>query len=147
MKKLLSLLTVLTLVLTLASCGGTAETTESTDDAASTSGSPLHGYIVEGNTIKFIFDSALYPSFDEVETVTIAGEMNGWDPAAADWQATDDDGDGVWTFESTLDEAPVGSAFKFVTNEVDWQQPNADKLDEMYLKDDGFGGFNIVIVE
>jgi hypothetical protein len=73
--------------------------------------------------------------------------MNGWDPAAADWQATDDDGDGVWTFETTLDEAPVGSAFKFVTNEVDWQQPNADKLDEMYLKDDGFGGFNIVIVE
>jgi hypothetical protein len=59
----------------------------------------------------------------------------------------DDDGDKVWEFKTTLDVVPVGSKFKYVSNEVDWNQPNADVLDEKYLADDGFGGFNLVVAE
>lgn len=143
MKRIVSILSLIVAAMMIVSCGGTAQTTEK---KSSGEAGTLCGYTISGNDITFTFNVKDYASFDEIESVTVSGEFNGWDPAAADWQATDDDGDGIWIFKTTLDQAPVGSKFKFVTNEVDWQQPAADKLDKKYLADDGFGGFNLVIV-
>ncbi|HBD96092.1 MAG: hypothetical protein A2015_16960 [Spirochaetes bacterium GWF1_31_7] len=142
MKRILSVLSLIAAVMMIASCEGGAETTATTKATAL----PLHGYTIAGNDITFYMNEVDYPSFDEVESMTLAGEFNGWDPAAAEWQMTDDDGDKVWEFKTTLDKTPVGSKFKYVSNQVDWNQPAADKLDKKYLADDGFGGFNLVIV-
>ncbi|MBP5449967.1 MAG: hypothetical protein J6Y01_07615 [Spirochaetales bacterium] len=38
---------------------------------------------------------------------------------------------------------PCGSKFKFVVNDIDWMQPDAEKTEKKYLTDDGFGGFNL----
>lgn len=142
MKRILSVLSLIAALIMAVSCEGGAETTAK--DAGSAT--PLHGFIIEGDNITFIMNEADYPSFEEVESVTVAGEFNGWDPAAADWQMTNDKGDGIWIFKTTLDKAPVGSKFKYVSNQIDWNQPSADKLDPKYLADDGFGGFNLVII-
>ena len=69
-------------------------------------------------------------------------QFQGWDPTAADWHATKGEG-GLWTFEAPLSTCPCGSKFKFVVNDIDWMQPDAEKTDPKYLTDDGFGGFNL----
>ncbi len=106
----------------------------------------LLGYKIDGDNVIFTFNVKDYASFDEVESITVAGEFNGWDPAAPEWQATDDDKDGIWIFKASKSLVPSGTKFKFVSNQVDWNQPAADKLDKKYLADDGNGGFNLVVL-
>lgn len=148
MKRFLSLTAMTLVFLMLSSIGvsAAAKAKKTKKDKAAATASTLQGYTVTGNNVKFTFNVKDYASFDEIESVTVSGEFNGWDPAAADWQATDDDKDGIWVLETTTDKVPCGSKFKFVSNQVDWNQPAADKLDKKFLADDGFGGFNLVIV-
>ncbi len=141
MKRIISILTVLVAMFSFIACEGGAETTE----AAAASNSAQCGFIIDGDKVTFTFDVKHYATFDPIEEATLAGEFNGWDPVAADWQMTDEDGDGVWTFETDLATVPCGSKFKFVGNQVDWMQPDAAVLDKKYLADDGFGGFNLVM--
>jgi hypothetical protein len=143
MKKLISVLAIIAVIMMVFACGGGSTKTKKVDDFKT-------GFQLDGDNILFTYQETDYANFDPVEAITVAGEFNGWDPAAPDWQATDDDGDGVWTFESTLEEVPCGTQFKFVANTVDWQQPPADALNASgrgsSLTDDGFGGFNLVLV-
>ena len=145
MKRIISILTLVAAMFTFVACGeeSTPDVTPRPDGAAVSD--TLTGFKIEGEKVIFTFNVKDYASFEEIEEVTVSGEFNGWDPVAADWQATDDDGDGIWTFETDLATVPCGTKFKFVTNQVDWMQPNADALDAKYLADDGFGGFNLVL--
>lgn len=140
---MISILTVVAAMFTFVACGegSTAEATDAKSGVSNT----IQGFVIEGDKITFTFNVKDYASFEEIEEVTVAGDFNGWDPVAADWQATDDDGDGIWTFVSDTATVPCGTKFKFVTNQVDWMQPAADVLDKKYLADDGFGGFNLVV--
>lgn len=147
MKKLVTIIALLIIVLLAFNCGG-----DGTAKAGGKDVSSLVGYKLDGDNITFVWDTAVYgaQNFDPIESITVAGEFNSWSVDAADWQATDSDGDGKWTFKSTTDAVPCGSQFKFVANEVDWQQPPADDikaagLDE-HITDDGYGGFNLVLV-
>jgi hypothetical protein len=143
MKRIISILTLVAAMFTFVACGGEGSTAQTT--SAATVSETLPGFKIEGEKVIFTFNVKDYASFEEIEEVTVSGEMNGWDPVAADWQATDDDGDGIWTFETDLATVPCGTKFKFVANQVDWMQPAADVLDAKYLTDDGFGGFNLVL--
>ncbi|MEM4398106.1 MAG: hypothetical protein QW757_05805, partial [Candidatus Woesearchaeota archaeon] len=99
MKKI-SILSIATLALMLivnVSLSAAAKTDGGSKKGGVTSGT-LVGYKIDGNKITFTFNVKDYASFDEIESVTVAGEFNGWDPNAPDWQATDDDKDGIWTF-------------------------------------------------
>ncbi|MCH5150922.1 MAG: hypothetical protein J1G30_09670 [Spirochaetales bacterium] len=151
MKRIISILTLVAAMFTFVACGGEGSSTAQTQTTApaesATVSDTLKGFKIEGDKVIFTFNVKDYASFEEIEEVTVAGDFNGWDPVAADWQATDDDGDGIWTFETDLATVPYGTKFKFVTNQVDWMQPNADVLDAKYLADDGFGGFNLVLAE
>ena len=53
----------------------------------------------------------------------------------------------LWEFETLLEKTPVGSIYKFVINNVNWIQPYSEKLHNMYLSDDGFGGYNTIITK
>jgi hypothetical protein len=143
MKRIISILTLVAAMFTFVACGGEKSTADVTPVNAVSD--TLSGFKIEGDKVIFTFNVKDYASFEEIEEVTVSGEFNGWDPVAADWQATDDDGDGIWTFETDLATVPCGTKFKFVTNQVDWKQPNADASDAKYLADDGFGVFNLVL--
>nr|HPO50793.1 hypothetical protein [Spirochaetota bacterium] len=100
----------------------------------------------EGDNVVFVFNPADYPAgFDETELVTVAGEFNGWDAGAQDWQAQLKE-DGMWYFTAPKEKVPSGSKFKFVINTVDWQQPDTTKVPKENLVDDGYGGFNLVCI-
>ncbi|HNZ27841.1 MAG TPA: hypothetical protein PLG34_04150 [Spirochaetota bacterium] len=142
MKKLNAFLSLAVIIAMLSvGCTSGGETKKKASEA-----DPRVGFEVKGDKVIFSLHTAVYGGqiLDEIESVTVAGEFNGWDTAAADWQASDDDGDGIWTLEKTLAEAPCGSKFKFVVNQVDWMQPPTE-IDKKYLTDDGFGGFNLVL--
>jgi len=70
-------------------------------------------------------------------SVYLAGEFNGWNPAAD--AMSDDDGDGV--FEITMDLDAGTYAYKFVVD-GNWQE-DANAAESV---DDGFGGKNSVVV-
>jgi hypothetical protein len=147
MKKILSLLSLLVIFAMLVSCGkGGGETKDADNGSADAGGAMIEIYKIEGDSITFLFNEKDYPTFDEIDSVTVAGEFNGWDVAAADWQMTDDDGDGVWELTASLEDAACGSQFKFVTNEMDWQQPSDEKIDAKFLVDDPYGSYNMVVV-
>lgn len=142
MKKLNAFLSLAVIIAMLSvGCTSGGETKKKASEA-----DPRVGFEVKGDKVIFSLHTAVYGGqiLDEIESVTVAGEFNGWDTAAADWQASDDDGDGIWTLEKTLAKAPCGSKFKFVVNQVDWMQPPTE-IDKKYLTDDGFGGFNLVL--
>lgn len=145
MKRIISILTLVAAMFTFVACGGEGSTAQTASAETATVSETLPGFKIEGEKVIFTFNVKDYASFEEIEEVTVSGEFNGWDPVAADWQATDDDGDGIWTFETDLATVPCGTKFKFVANQVDWMQPAADVLDAKYLTDDGFGGFNLVL--
>lgn len=130
-------------VLLICSCSGG-------DGGGGVSVESLVGYSFRGFNITFVFDESIYPNPGPVQTVSVAGQMNGWDPASPDWQAADNDGDGRWQVESSLTVVPCGTQFKFVVNGVDWQQPPAQAIQDQglghHLADDGFDGFNLVLV-
>lgn len=142
MKKLISIVSMLVVAMLLASCGGGAETKKEEKKAFNSA----VGYKIEGDNIVFVFNPADYPAgFDETEMVTVAGEFNGWDAGAKDWQAVKKD-DGMWYFSVPKAKVPAGTKFKFVVNTVDWQQPDTTKVPKESLVDDGFGGFNLVCI-
>lgn len=141
MKKLNLFLSLIIVAFFIFSCGGGGETKKKDGGKLD----PKVGFQVKGDKVTFAFSTEVYGGqlLDEIEGVTVAGEFNGWDTAAADWQATDK-GDGFWVLEKTTTEAPCGAKFKFVVNQVDWMQPSTE-IDAKYLADDGFGGFNLVL--
>lgn len=141
MKKLFSVLAMIVMAMLIASCGGTAEKKEDKKAAGT-----VIGYKISGDKVIFTYNPKDYPAgFDETEMVTVAGEFNGWDAGAKDWQAKLAD-DGIWYFESTKDKVKSGMKFKFVVNTVDWQQPDTTKVPKEHLVDDGYGGFNLVCI-
>lgn len=71
------------------------------------------------------------------ETVTVAGDFNGWDPEAT--ALRDTDGDGIWTGLIAL--RPGMHKYMFVVNGEKWV---TDPEAERYV-DDGFGMRNAVI--
>ena len=74
---------------------------------------------------------------NELHTVAIAGDFNGWDPQANTLQ--DPDGDGIWT--ATLRLPPGRYEYMFVVNGEKWlPDPNAIH----YVKD-GFGSKNAIL--
>ena len=141
MKKLNAFLSLVVIIAMLSvGCAGGGETKKKAEV------DPRVGFEVKGDKVIFSLHTSVYGGqiLDEIESVTVAGEFNGWDTAAADWQASDADGDGIFTLEKTTAEAPCGSKFKFVVNQVDWMQPPTE-IDPKFLTDDGFGGFNLVL--
>ncbi len=146
MKKISLFLAALTIMAMAFSCGdgSTAEPKENGAKAGAAADTKC-GFKVDGDNVIFTFDEAIYSGqlLDEIESVTVAGEFQGWDPTAADWHATKGE-NGLWTFTAPLSTCPCGSKFKFVVNDIDWMQPDTS-LDPKYLTDDGVGGFNLVM--
>ncbi|OHD19188.1 MAG: hypothetical protein A2086_16745 [Spirochaetes bacterium GWD1_27_9] len=140
MKKFFAILALIAMsIMVVIGCGSGAEK----KDGGKKFGTEI-GYKINGDKIIFVFNPADYPAgFDETEMVTLAGEMNGWDAGAKDWQLVKKD-DGMWYFETTKDKIPAGTKFKFVVNTVDWQQPTPEKMPKDHLTDDGYGGFNLL---
>jgi hypothetical protein len=134
---------IFAMLLIFATCKGGAEGKKSSSKGKMDTRT---GHYIKGDNVVFVFDTKIYSGqlLDELESVTVAGEFNGWDTGAADWQATDPDGDGLWTLEKPKSKVPNGVKFKFVANQVDWMQPPTE-IDKKYLADDGFGGFNLVV--
>jgi hypothetical protein len=106
----------------------------------------LRGYTVTGNRVLFTCDDTVYKLFDPVEKVSIAGTFNDYNPKEPGWQLSDDDGDGVWHLEKSLDEVPCGSKYRFVINKFDWMQPNDDLLPERYLTPSKDWGYDILVL-
>jgi len=147
MKKLLSLLLILIFATSLTWGAKEKAPKKPKKGKATVASSTAVGYKVDGDKIIFMYNPKDYPSgFDEAEMVTVAGEFNSWDAGAKDWQAVLDKKDGVWYFESTKGVVASGTKFKFVVNTVDWQQPDDKKVPKENLFDDGFGGFNLVVI-
>lgn len=145
MKKISLILSALAIMAMVFSCGD-GSTAETKDNGAKAGAADYRcGFKVEGENVVFTFDESIYSGqlLDDIETVTVAGAFQGWDPTAADWHATKGEG-GLWTFTKPLSECPCGSPFKFVVNDIDWMQPDTS-LDPKYLVDDGVGGFNLVM--
>ncbi len=107
----------------------------------------LCGYEIKGDSVIFYFDESIYAGqiIDSVDTVTVVGQFQGWDPTAADWHATKGEG-GLWTLESNKSICFCGSKFKFVVNDIDWMLPDSERIDSKYLAADGFGTYNLVLV-
>jgi hypothetical protein len=55
--------------------------------------------------------------------------------------------DGIWYLETTKDKVPNKSKFKFVINNIFWQQPGyySDRIPKDYLTDDGYGGYSLFV--
>jgi len=117
MKKILTVVlwVVFAMLLIFATCKGGAEGKKSSGKMDT-----RVGHYIKGDNVVFVFDTKIYSGqlLDELESVTVAGEFNGWDTGAADWQATDPDGDGLWTLEKPKSKVPNGVKFKFVANQV-----------------------------
>ena len=143
MKKISLIFSVLAVIAMMFSCGDGADT-QKAEKGNGAKKDNLSGFEVQGDKVIFTFDESLYAGqlLDDIESVTVAGDFQGWDPTAADWHATKGEG-GLWTFEAPLSTCPCGSKFKFVVNDIDWMQPDAEKTEKKYLTDDGFGGFNL----
>lgn len=77
------------------------------------------------------------PVIGGIQSVSVAGTFNGWDPAAA--PLSDDDADGIW--EKTLKLPPGEHQYKFVVNGTQWFPDDF----AMATTDDGFGGQNSVV--
>ncbi|HBD93291.1 MAG: hypothetical protein A2015_15355 [Spirochaetes bacterium GWF1_31_7] len=118
----------------------------STKKDVTTENTLYNGYFITGEQIKFVFDNKIYNESD-IKSVQISGTFNGWDPAHTDWQMTYNSVEDLWEFETLLEKTPVGSIYKFVINNVNWIQPYSEKLHNMYLSDDGFGGYNTIITK
>ena len=78
------------------------------------------------------------PVIGGVNTVTVAGTMNGWDAGAT--PMADKDGDGVW--ETTLNLDPGRYEYKFVVNGDQWFTDDF----AMDSSPDGLGGENAVVI-
>ena len=147
MKRFLSLLLIMVLVTSFGYGSKKAPKPKKGAKPAAEVVSTAKGYKIDGNKVTFMFNPKDYPEgFDETEMVTVAGEFNGWDAGAKDWQAVLNAKDGIWYFESTKDVVPSETKFKFVVNTVDWQQPDPAKVPKENLVDDGYGGFNLVVL-
>lgn len=81
----------------------------------------------------------------KIVSLTVAGDFNGWKVDNPNWQAKDDDKDGIWTLEVEKTQVKNGSKFKFVVNKSEWQQPPTT-INKKYLVDDGYGGFNLRVI-
>jgi hypothetical protein len=88
----------------------------------------------------FVPDGVLFSHRNvTASTVHLAGEFNGWDPAAM--PMADDDGDGVWTV--TLELPPGRYEYKFVIDGGASWEPDAGNPESV---DDNHGGKNSVVV-
>src|SRR5262245_62086486 len=77
---------------------------------------PPEGHFIEGGTLTFVFDPALY-RIEKIETIGVIGIFNDFNADATGWQLTDEDEDGVWTLEVPLgDRIKAGSTFRFLIN-------------------------------
>lgn len=96
------------------------------------SGNPdsrIRGYLIAGNTLKFIFDEQLYGVNIPTGTlVSVAGNFNWWNPDGGRggvWRLKDDDDNGVWELAVPLDGLPYPEnepypMFRFVLNGNRW---------------------------
>jgi len=58
--------------------------------------------------------------------VDVAGNFNGWGPAAGDWQLTDEDADGIWSI-TVADSFTVGQELEFKFRiDSDWGKSESD---------------------
>jgi len=120
---------VLALALMLAPIVGLTPTASAQAASAATAAAPV---AVDGG-ILFTFANST------ARTVHLAGEFNGWDPAAL--AMTDEDGDGVW--EVVLDlQAGRTWQYKFVVDGGNSWEPDPHNPEKT---DDGHGGFNSVL--
>lgn len=78
------------------------------------------------------------PVIGGVNSVSVAGEFNGWNTGAN--LLKDDDKDGIW--EATLELAPGRTMYKFVVNGSTWMTDES----AAEFQDDGHGGKNSVLV-
>ncbi|WP_027340061.1 alpha-amylase domain-containing protein [Halonatronum saccharophilum] len=105
-------------------------------------GSGLVMMINQGGSRRFTGESFevtfSYEPGEAVESVSLAGEINGWDPSAT--PMVDENGDGV--YEVTKELSAGEYAYKFVVNGDQWIEPEGA---EKYVGD-GHGGQNAVIV-
>ena len=108
--------------------GGVMAKAESADGAAL-----LSGPVLTPEGVLFSHKHAT------ASTVHLAGEFNGWDPAAM--PMADDDGDGVWTL--TVELEPGRYEYKFVVDGGASWEPDAGNPESV---DDNHGGENSVII-
>lgn len=102
------------------------------------SGNPdsrLRGYLIVGDTLKFIFDERLYGvNLSTGALVAVAGNFNWWNSDGGRggvWQLKDDDDNGIWEVDVPLDGLPYPEnepypMFRFVINGSQWMDaPNS----------------------
>ncbi len=126
------------LVLLLAWCVVLTGCAESPAPAVDPPSDGTLGYLIGNDEIIFRFDASEFEeatrndtgrwlaiSDVDIETVTVAGEFNGWSKEA--WQMQDA-GEGIWELRKNLAFFNEGSEleFKFVLNGFFWVEPPAD---------------------
>jgi len=108
----------------------------------------LQGYTTYGTAITFCFDETAYGrDLTPKDTVSVAGNFNGWNPKNPRWHLKDKNNDGIWKLtmpKQTLRKPPGAHdlIFKFVINKKDWLSPPAHALN---ATSDGEGNTNLRI--
>jgi hypothetical protein len=145
MKKLPLILVLSVSVIMIAGCQGPVFTTTTTTTLP---GGIDYKYWIgqdmSGDRAIFYYHEGVYQPETTVDSVTVAGEFNGWDPASPDWHMTRQTDPDIWRFDATIDLAS-GIQFNYVVNNSAWQPPPFEYVEEKYVTDDGFGGFNLVL--
>ena len=107
------------------------------------------GYYIDSNDeyLYFLFNPEDYSfKFNEIKnkSITIACNLNNWNPKDNKWKLNRDDSLGMWKLIIKKSSIPNGMQFNFVVGGA-WQQPNKDKVLKQNLKEDGYGGSNLII--
>ncbi len=126
MKKALSILLVLLVILSLGACGGKSGGTKATVSAGA-------GPAVTADGVTFNFKPKGTPA-----KIFLAGSMNGWKPDDPKYALEDLDGDGTWSLTTKI--APGKYQYKFVVDGT-WTTDKANPKST----GDGFGGKNSLV--